>query len=349
MKIYKDLYWLIISPSALFRAWNVFRLDKRNKLDVMNFELNLEKNIFDLYRDLKNGIYKHGPYKGFWIHDPKLRRIHKSTVRDRVLHHAIFSILNSIFEPTFISNSFSCRIGKGTHKGMKKVADMLRIVSKNNTKQCYALKCDIRKFFDSVDHDILIEILDRKIKDEKAMNLLKEIIESFAASKPNLFERRGIPIGNLTSQIFANIYMNEFDQFAKHVLKIKYYARYTDDFIVVSIDKVYLENLIAEMQEFLREKLCLELHPRKVTITKHIRGIDFLGYVILPEHIKLRTKTKRKIPKKIKEMVERYKKGKISELTLHSSFQSYLGVLSHANAYKLSQEIQNKFWFWLGE
>ena len=179
MKIYKDLYWLIISPSALFRAWDVFKSDKKNKLDVMDFELELERNIFDLYRDLKNGIYKHGPYKGFWIHDPKLRRIHKATVRDRVLHHAIFSVLNPIFEPTFIPNSFSCRVGKGTHKGMKKVAEMLRTVSRNNIRQCYALKCDIRKFFDSVDHDILLEILDTRIKDKKLQVLYREIISSY--------------------------------------------------------------------------------------------------------------------------------------------------------------------------
>ncbi len=349
MKIYKDLFWLIISPQTLFHAWEVFKADKKNKLDVMDFELDLEKNIFDLYRDLKNGLYKHGPYKGFWIHDPKLRRIHKATVRDRVLHHAIFKVLNPIFEPTFITNSFSCRIGKGTHKGMKKVAEMIRAVSQNNTRRCYALKCDIRKFFDSVDHDILIGILDKRIKDKQVMDLMREIVDSFTASKPNLFDRRGIPIGNLTSQIFANIYMNEFDQFIKHNLKVEYYARYTDDFIIVSTDKAYLENLIAPIQDFLRTKLCLELHPKKVHITKHVRGIDFLGYVILPQHIKLRTKTKRKIPKKIQEMVSRYKQGRITELTLYSSLQSYLGVLSHANAYKLGQEIQNNFWFWLNE
>jgi retron-type reverse transcriptase len=349
MKIYNNLYWLIISPSALFRAWEEFKSDKKNKPDVMLFELELEKNIFDLYRDLKSGKYKHGHYKGFWIHDPKLRRINKATVRDRVLHHAIFNVLNPIFEPTFIPNSFSCRTGKGTHKGMKKVAEIVRAVSQNNTRQCYALKCDIRKFFDSIDHDILIRIISKRIKDEKVMVLIKEIIESYVASRPNLFERRGVPIGNLTSQIFANIYMNEFDQFAKQTLKIKYYVRYTDDFIIVSTDKVYLENLIVKMQEFLKTKLYLELHPKKVTITKHIRGVDFLGYVILPEHIKLRTKTKRKIPKKIQKMVINYRQGKITELTLYSSLHSYLGVLSHANAYKLSQEIQNKFWFWLNE
>lgn len=182
MKIYKDLYWLIISPSALFRAWDIFKSDKKNKLDVIDFELDLEKNIFDLYRDLKNGTYKHGLYKGFWIHDPKLRRIHKATVRDRVLHHAIFSVLNPIFELTFIPNSFSCRVGKGTHKGMKKVAKMIRTVSRNNTCQCFALKCDIKKFFDSVDHDILINTIEKKVKDQSFRCLIREIISSYVSS-----------------------------------------------------------------------------------------------------------------------------------------------------------------------
>lgn len=181
MKIYKDLYWLIISPQSLFRAWEIFKSDKRNKPDVVAFELDLERNIFDLYRDLKNGTYKHGPYKGFWIHDPKLRRIHKAAVRDRILHHALFAILNRIFEPTFINDSYSCRVGKGTHRGMKKVAEMIRAVSKNNTHTCYALKCDARKFFDSVDHIILLLILRRKIKDINLMRLIEEIVGSYTS------------------------------------------------------------------------------------------------------------------------------------------------------------------------
>jgi len=349
MKIYKDLYWSIISPQTLFRAWEIFKSDKRNKPDVAEFELNLEQNIFDLYRDLKNETYKHGPYRGFWIHDPKLRRIHKATVRDRVLHHAVFYVLNRIFEPTFINDSYSCRIGKGTHKGMEKVADMIRAVSKNHTHPCFALKCDVRKFFDSVDHDTLLGILGKKIKDEKVRSLLSEIVESFEASRPNLFERRGVLIGNLTSQVFANIYMNEFDQFMKHELKVKNYARYTDDFVIVSDDKVYLEGLLDPIREFLKSKLHLDLHPKKITLKKHIQGVDFLGYVILPHHIKLRTKTKRKIPKKIRQSVTLYKSGQINEVAMKSSLASYLGVLSHANTYEMTESVRNMFWFWLNE
>ncbi len=190
MKIYKDLYWSIISPSTLFRSWNVFKLDKRNKPDVAIFEHDLERNIFDLYRSLKNGTYKHGPYKGFLIHDPKLRRIHKAIVRNRVLHHAVFAVLDRIFEPTFINDSYSCRVGKGTHKGMKKVVGMIRAVSKNYTHPCYALKCDIRKFFDTVDHSILISILQRKIKDSKAMWLIEEIIASYTSDTSALTRER---------------------------------------------------------------------------------------------------------------------------------------------------------------
>ncbi|MCR4334639.1 MAG: RNA-directed DNA polymerase [Patescibacteria group bacterium] len=161
--------------------------------------------------------------------------------------------------------------------------------------------------------------------------------------------RKGIPIGNLTSQIFANIYMNEFDQFIKHILKVKHYVRYTDDFVIVSNNKNYLIELIPKLQLFLLEKLKLTLHPKKVIIRKHNQGIDFLGYVILPKHIKLRTKTKQRIPKNLKKTVCLYKKGKINKLSLKSSLNSYLGVLSHADEYELSQEILNKFWFWLKE
>lgn len=143
--------------------------------------------------------------------------------------------------------------------------------------------------------------------------------------------------------------MNEFDQFIKHELKVKHYARYTDDFVIIANDKNYLKELLVPIKLFLKEKLKLELHPKKVSITKYNRGVDFLGYVVLPNHIQLRTKTKQRIFKKLKENVYRFKNGKITELTLQASLKSYLGVLSHANAYRLSEEIQNKFWFWLNE
>lgn len=192
MKIYKDLYWSIISPQTLFSAWEIFKSDKQNKPDVVEFDLNLERNIFDLYRDLKNNTYQHGPYKGFWIQDPKLRHIHKAIVRDRVLHHAVFKILNRIFEPAFIADSYSCRVGKGAHRGVLSVWRMFRKVSKNYTKPCYTLKCDIRKFFDSVNHSILISIIEKKIKDIRVINLLKEIIYSYNVGTQETRERERV-------------------------------------------------------------------------------------------------------------------------------------------------------------
>ena len=181
------------------------------------------------------------------------------------------------------------------------------------------------------------------------MQLMREVIGSFDAGRTNLFDRKGVPIGNLTSQIFANIYMNEFDQFVKQVLKVRHYVRYTDDFVVVSPDRKYLEDLLPPIRDFLKNTLHLELHPKKVTIRKHTHGIDFLGYVILPEHIKVRSKTKRRIPKKLHERVDLYKNGMICELQLAASLQSYRGVLSHADAYEFSEELQNQYWFWLSE
>jgi len=180
MKFYNKIYNSIISPENILAAWNIFKSDKRNKPDVAGFERELEEHIFRLYRDLHNHTYRHGPYKAFWVRDPKLRHIYKATVRDRVLHHALFSVLNPIFEETFIASSFSCRIDKGTHKGVFYLRDAIRKVSANYTRQCFVLKCDIRKFFDSVDHKILIDILERRVKDTESQWLVREIIGSYS-------------------------------------------------------------------------------------------------------------------------------------------------------------------------
>lgn len=340
MKIYKNIFEKVISLENLFSAWEKFHKDKKKKKDVQKFEFNLEKNIFQLHRDLEHKIYRHGPYFSFYIRDPKVRHIYKATVQDRVLHHAVFKILNPIFEPTFISTSFSCRIKKGNHKGTNKLAETLRKVSKNNLKICFALKCDIKKFFENINHEVLLKVIKKKIKDADAIWLIEKIIKSF---------NQGLPIGNLTSQLFANIYLNELDKFIKDRLKIKYYFRYTDDFVIISENINYLENLILEIQSYLSSELGLELHPKKIIIHKFNQGIDFLGYIILPYYRLLRTKTKNRIFKKLWRRINEYKMGLISKEILEQSLNSYLGVLSHANTYRLSQRLQNQFWFWLKE
>ncbi|HOF50144.1 MAG TPA: reverse transcriptase/maturase family protein [Candidatus Colwellbacteria bacterium] len=349
MKTYRNLFDQIISLENLFAAWEKFKSDKQGKDDVQLFEWQLEQNIFQLHRDLKARRYKHGLYTSFWIQDPKQRHIHKAAVRDRVLHHAIFAIINPLFEKSFISNSFSCRINKGTHKGIITLRDLTRKVSGNVRKPCFALKCDIKKFFETIDHYILFNILAKKIKDPDTMWLLREVIESFSSRYSNLFEQKGVPIGNLTSQLFANVYLNEFDQFIKHGLKIKHYLRYTDDFVILADNPYYLEKIISPIKSFLRQRLCLELHPNKVSIRKLRQGIDFLGYVVLPYHLQLRTKTKNRVFKKLKMRVKEYKDGRIPYKTVEQSLQSYLGVLSHADTHILNQELKNQLWFWLNE
>lgn len=193
MKIYTNLFDQVCSTENLFIAWDIFKRDKRHKHDVICFERNLEQNIFQLYRELINQTYQHGPYKGFYICDPKRRHIHKATVRDRVLHHAIFRILNLVFEPTFITSSFSCRISRGTHRGVDTVEKMIRQVNQNNTRPAYALKCDIKKFFDSVDHRILFSFLQQKITEAKTNWLLWHVIASYQAVEFNERERGKCP------------------------------------------------------------------------------------------------------------------------------------------------------------
>lgn len=347
MKIYKDLFNKIISLDNLFNSWDEFKIDKRNKPDVLKFEWQLERNIFDLHDALRNKCYHHSPYSTFYIQDPKQRRISKARVCDRILHHAIFTILNPLFEPTFISHSFSCRVNKGTHKGVQALAKFLRKESRNNTRECYALKCDVQKFFNSVNHKILIEILCKKIKDKNTIWLLEEIISSYSSEKSDIFNQRGIPIGNLTSQMFANVYMNELDLFVKQKLKVKNYVRYTDDFIIVSSDKDYLKTMVKKIDDFLKKELNLNLHPNKIYIRKYFQGIDFLGYIIFPNHILVRHKTKKRILKKVQTLFKDYANRNVTKEYLDSAFYSYLGVLSHANAFKLTQKLKNDYLLWV--
>ncbi|MEX1130521.1 MAG: reverse transcriptase/maturase family protein [Candidatus Woykebacteria bacterium] len=342
LKTFLHLYKEITSLDNLFQAWDEFKKDKRKKKDVGNFERHLEDNIFDLHKELVNKTYKHSAYTGFYVLDPKVRHIHKALVRDRIVHHALFKILNPIFEPTFISDSFSCRENYGTHKGFEKLVKYSRKVSKNYKSPCWVLKCDIRKFFDSVDHKILLGFLEAKIKDPDLIHLFREIVGSYEVEVG-----KGLPIGNLTSQLFANVYLNPLDQFVKHKLKVKYYVRYTDDFVLLSQDENYLLEIIEHLKNFLNSELKLSLHPNKVSLRKLSQGIDFLGYVSLPYHQVLRTRTKKRIFRKIKEKALLYKASSISSETLDQSIQSYLGVLKHANTYGLEQNLRNKIWFWL--
>lgn len=336
MKVYEGIFQKIISLDNMFLAWQKFRRGKSRRRDVRFFERRPKDNIYKLHQELKNFSYRHRPYISFYIQDPKQRHIHKAHVRDRIIHQAVFNIINPIFEPAFIASSFSCRVGKGNHKGAAVLERTLWKISKNNFQPCFILKCDIRKFFENVDHKILLDILKQKIKDNSAVRILEKIVGSFNPKNNN----RGLPIGNLTSQLFANIYLNELDYFIKHQLKIKNYIRYTDDFVIAAPNRNYLKELIPVINSFLKQKLRLELHPQKIFLRGFHQGIDFLGYVIFPHHRLLRTKTRKIIFRNIEKRINEYRKGLITRQRLDQSFQSYLGVFSHANAYKLSQGLK---------
>jgi len=348
MKVYKDTFAKIISLENLFAAWNKFKHDKQQKLDVQRFGWRLEENIFALHRELVRRRYRHGPYISFHINDPKQRHIHKASVKDRVLHHAVFAVLNPVFEETFIPHSFSCRVGKGTHRGVSALESVVRAVSNNYTQPCFVLKCDVQKFFASMDHGILLELIARRIRDRDTIWLLTEIIESFPSLGP-LFSGKGLPIGNLTSQLFANIYLNELDQFAKHQLGAKHYVRYTDDFVLVTNSEAQARNLINPISNFLEQELALKLHPKKIILRKTNQGIDFLGYILLPHHRVLRAKTRARTARKLHQRIDEYRHGMASRQTVEQALQSYLGVFSHADAYALTLELKNQYWFWLNE
>jgi len=318
----------IISVDNLLESWKEFLRGKRKRKDVVMFSVHLADNILDLHWELYNKTYQHGLYHAFKINDPKPRDIHKANVRDRLVHRAIYRILYSYFDKKFIFDSYSCRCRKGTHRAINRFRQYTLIVSKNNTKTVWVLKCDIRKFFANINHNILKDIFLKHITDSDIIWLLGCVVDSF-----NTQDKIGVglPLGNLTSQLFVNIYMNEFDQFVKRKLKAKYYIRYADDFVIFSQDKKWLEEILKRIKLFLIEELKLELHPDKVFIKTFVSGIDFLGWINFSHHKMLRTTTKKRMFKKVSF-------NPVSEM-----LNSYLGLLKHGNTYKIRRNLINNY------
>ena len=324
-KILIHTYDNIISMENLLLAWNEFIRGKKRKPDVQEFQLRLMDNLIDLHNKLKNRTYVHDKYFAFKVNDPKPRDIHKATVRDRVLHRAVYRILYPFFDRKFISDSYSCRLGKGTHKALNRFSKFGKSASNGHTKTVWVLKGDIRKCFASVDQSTLFEILKKDIRDIDVLILLRTIIKSFS----NGTAGKGLPLGNLTSQLLVNIYLNEFDQFVKHKLKAKYYIRYADDFVFFSTNKGKLKDTIQTLNDFLFERLKLTMHPDKLYIKTLASGVDFLGWIHFPYYRVLRTSTKIRMFKRLEECQKR------------ETLESYLGMLSHGNSYKLKETISH--------
>ena len=308
-------------------AWREFVRGKKLKKDVAEFSLNLSQNIFQLHDDLRSKTYQHGGYKAFQINDPKPRSIHKATVRDRLLHHAIYRVLYWHFDLKFVYDSYSCRYGKGTHRALNRFNQFVCQVSESDSRVCWILKCDVRKFFASIDQITLIEVVKKHISDPNTVWLIERVVESFQSTGPS----KGLPLGNLTSQLLVNVYMNDFDQFAKHVLKQRYYLRYADDFVFMSHDRGGLLEVLSLVRGFLEEKLKLTLHSDKIFLQTATSGVDFLGWVNFPNHRVLRTTTKERMFRKLKDANNK------PEVT-----QSYLGLLGQGNTHKLQSKINSK-------
>jgi retron-type reverse transcriptase len=270
----------VVTKGNLYKAWNDFLRGKRKRSDVNEFASRIADNLGELYEELISATYVHGAYVEYMVCDPKKRIIHKASVRDRVVHRLLYNALYPYFDRRFIHDSYSCRNKKGTHKTRQRFRQCTNQVSENYTKQCYVLKFDIKKCFASIDLEVLKEILDVHIADERLQKLAFCIIDSF---------EQGLPLGNLTSQLFVNIYLHELDWYVKQLLDTRCYLRYADDIVIVDSSPEKLQTLMKVIETFVAQTLHLQVH--KVQIRSVYAGVDVVGEIFFPKHKKLRRST----------------------------------------------------------
>ena len=362
----------------LFYAYYDCRKNKRNTINALAFEKHFEDGIYKLAEEIYQGTYHPGRSIAFIVNKPVKREIFAADFRDRIVHHWLINKLNTLFEQVFLPDSYACRVGKGTHYGIDRVSKFIQTCSENYTQNCYILKLDIRGFFMHIHRAILFEKLEAFIHDKYRLEdkaLVLELAHKIIFSHPaknciikgkkedwsglpkdkSLFysaDNCGLPIGNLTSQVFANFYMNEFDHFVKKTLKIKYYGRYVDDFILIHQDKNYLKSLIPTMTQYLSEYLKLKLHPNKIYLQHFTKGVKYLGTIILPHRIYIGNRTKGNFYAAIQQQNEliRTRKPDKEELTYFASLvNSYLGIFKHYRTYNIRKKLIKKeisAWWW---
>lgn len=330
-----DSYEELYSYENLKLAFKNARKGKTQKSYVLEFEKKLKENILQLKIELLMQIYKPQPLKNFILHDPKTRKISKSSFRDRVVHHAICNIIEPVFEKQFIHDSYANRIGKGTFNAIKRFDKFKRKVSKNNTIRCYVLKADVKHYFETVNHRILLKLLKKRVKNERILWLIKIILANYKTELPG----RGMPLGNLTSQFFANIYLNELDQYVKHKLKAKHYIRYVDDFVILHQSRKLLEEYKLKINQLLQKQLDLELHPEKSQVLKLEKGIGFLGFRIFYHHKLIRKKNIKKFELRLEKIKRLYMEGKTDREKIIERFEGWLAYVSHGNTYKYQKKI----------
>ena len=342
-------------PSVILNAWAVIcsfdwlltahrnaRKGKRYRIEVMAFTADLEGNLLIIQKKLLDGGYELGPYRKVWVYVPKKRLVMALPYMDRIVQWSIYQYLNPVYDKTFIEDSYACRKGKGSHKAAKRLQYWMRQIDRKPENDWYYLKLDISKYFYRVNHEILLKILSKRIKDPDLMSCIIRIVNSKTepfglpkGKKPQdvqpdewLYDV-GMPIGNLTSQLFANIYLNELDQYCKHVLKVHYYIRYMDDIIILAKDKATLHKWKDEIERFLNEELALDLNDK--TAIRPIRvGIEFVGIKIWATHMKLRKSTTRRIKREFRKIAELYARGDMSKTAFTRRLESIKGMLGHA-------------------
>jgi hypothetical protein len=364
----------------LFQAYFDARKNKRNTINALMFELHFESNIFRLFDEIISGKYKPSRSICFIVNQPVKREIFASDFRDRVVHHFIYNYISAIFDKTFINDSYSCRVGKGTHYGIKRIDKFIRSCSQNYSKDAYILKLDIQGYFMSIKRTLLFQKIKQTLYSKMHLvdfdlALIMSLIEKTIFNDPtsncvvkgnkrdwnglpkdkSLFSSQsncGLPIGNLTSQLFANIYLNDFDHFIKRDLHIKYYGRYVDDFLLVHNDKDYLKSVIPILRDYLNKELQIKLHEKKIYLQHYSKGVMYLGAVLKPHRNYIANRTKgnfyRAIIKQNK-IVNDHKPTQEEQELFTSSMNSYLGILKHYKTYKMRKRMLFKNlsgWWW---
>jgi len=327
MKRHGNLFEQIIRYPNMERAYHKARNGHRYDKTVLDFELNRESNLFDLIEELKNKTYETGKYRDFYITDPKRRLISALPFRDRIIHHALCNLIEPIFDRVFIFDSYACRVNKGTHKGITRLQNFIRARSDS----IYVLKCDIRKYFYSINNDILKSLIRKKIKCPDTLWLIDEIINSN-------HQKIGIPLGNLTSQLFANIYLNSLDHYVKEILHCEHYIRYMDDFVILSNNKSQLWEILSQINKYLVDELHLQLNG-KTKVFPLSQGIDFLGYRQYQEFRLLRKRNVIKNKRKFRKYSRQFSDGMITFEKIHSAVQSLIGYAKWAQSYHARKNI----------
>lgn len=331
-KTHRNLFEQVYAFDALESAYRRARRGKRGHAEVLRFERDLEGELIQLQNELIWGQYETGPYRAFWVAEPKRRLVAALPFRDRVLQHALVGVLEPIWEREFIHHSYACRPGKGMHAGVDVAQRWLRAVQREHG-QVYALKLDVRQYFASVDHDILLNLLARRIRCPRTLALCAQILGSWSP---------GIPIGNLTSQLFANIYLHELDRFAKQDLRVRYFARYMDDALIVHHDKAHLHVLREQIEQFLFDTLALHTNRKTQVLPVGRPGnpaLDWLGYRLWSTHRRLRASSVKRMRRRLKYMQRAHARGELPISAVTARIRSWIGHAQHADSWRVREQL----------